>query len=376
VKPELPDTCRAAAVVKPGGPLEILDVKVPHTLEPGALLIKTDVATICATDVHLQQDAVATGGGAIRHVPVILGHEMTGRIVHFGDTPHTDSIGQPLALGDRIVFSHGSCGRCVNCVVEGEPTLCTNRRRYMVEKCTDYPYLTGGFAEYVYVFPTSGRLKVPDEISPAAASAASCAFRTVVHGFDRLGEIHNRQTVVVQGSGPLGLFAVALAATKTPRNLVVIGGPRRRLELAARWGATHTIDVTEVPDPVERRERVLEITAGRGADVVVEVSGVVAAFPEGMDLLRSGGRYLIVGQGHSETVPFNATTVVLRQLTLLGSISANIGHYWKALDFMRTHQDRFHWDDMISNEYPLERINEAFESMARWDEIKPAITFA
>ena len=113
-----------------------------------------------------------------------------------------DSIGQSLRTGDRIVWTHGFCGQCVNCVIEHQPTLCTNRRGYMSAKCTEYPFLTGGFAEYCYVYPTSGRIRVPDEILDPVASAASCALRTVMQGFDRLGGLDDRHHVVIQGSGP------------------------------------------------------------------------------------------------------------------------------------------------------------------------------
>jgi L-iditol 2-dehydrogenase len=370
----LPKTCRAAALVDAGSPLEILEVKVPDQLEGGALLVKTEAATVCATDVHLWQHTV--GAFAASNYPVILGHEMTGRIVGFGAGPLTDSVGQPLKEGDRIVWAHGFCGRCLNCTVEHQPTTCLNRRGYGSGRCTDYPYLTGGFAEYCYVFPTSGRIKVPDELSDQVASASSCALRTVVAGFERLGTLEDYQTVLIQGSGPLGLFAVAKAVTSGVSQVICVGGPKARLELASKWGATHTVDVSEVPDAGERRDIVMGLTGGRGADVVIEVSGVVPAFNEGMDLLRTGGRYLIVGQAHPEKVDFNPSQIMFKQATLIGSMGASIEHYWKALEFLRVNRHRFDWDDMISNQYPLEQINDALEKMSQWQEVKPAITFA
>src|SRR5437867_10833660 len=104
-------------------------------------------------------------------------------------------------------------------------------------------YLLGGFAEYCYVLPTSGRIKVPDAVPSALASAASCALRTVVHGFDRLGRVEDRDTVVVQGAGPLGLYAAAMALRRGAPQVVVLGAPTRRLEVAKTWGGTHTINI-------------------------------------------------------------------------------------------------------------------------------------
>lgn len=369
----VPDTCRAAVLVEPSEPLEVQEVRVPGDLEPGALLVRTSTATICASDVHTWEGAIQGLGASAG--PWILGHEVIGRVVKFGSGAETDSLGQQLRPGDRVVWTHGFCGQCLNCVIEHQPTLCSNRRGYVFAGCTEYPYLTGGFSEYCYVYPTSGRVRVPDEVPDELAAASSCALRTIVHGFDRLGPLDDRHNVVIQGSGPLGLFAVAKALTSGPANVVVIGGPRARLDVAERWGASQTIDVTELDDPAARHELVMEHTHGRGADVIVEVSGAPAAFGEGMNMLRPGGRYLVIGQLHQETQPFNPSSIVGKHATLLGALSGSVEHYWRALEFMRHQQHRFSWDEMISNHYSLTDINDAMKRMQTLQEVKPAIDF-
>jgi len=375
VNADLPSSCRAALLVEPGRPMEIADVPVPDVLERGALLVRTTAATVCATDVHLWAGTVgSTDAGA--DLPLILGHEMTGRIVLMAEDADRDSLGRPLTPGDRIIWTHGFCGQCEQCVVEHQPTLCTSRRGYMQTSAMQYPYLTGGFAEYCYVFPTSGRVKVPDTVSDPVASAASCALRTVVHAFDRTGPIEERQVVVVQGAGPLGLFSTARAAAMSPAQVIVVGGPERRLALAREWGATATIDVDLVRDPADRLACVLDLTDGRGADVVLEMSGVPAAFGEGMAMLRRGGRYTVVGQVHTTALPFNPSLLVLKHARLAGCLSASLDHYYRGLRFLERHSDRIHWDHMITSTSPLEAINDAFERMRDWSEIKPALTFA
>jgi threonine dehydrogenase-like Zn-dependent dehydrogenase len=236
----------------------------------------------------------------------------------------------------------------------------------------EYPYLTGGFAEYVYVFPTSGRIKVPAAISDSVASAASCALRTVVHGFERLGRIDPGSTVVVLGSGPLGLFSVALAAVSGAGQVIVVGGPSRRLDLAKRWGATTVLDVSSTTAE-QRVAAVLDATGGRGADVAAEMSGIPSAFNDGVAVLRRGGRYLVVGQLHTESVPFNPSQIVTKQVSIIGSVSADIGHYAQGLRFLERHASRFDWSEMITGRYSLDHINDAFSGMRTWDEIKPAI---
>ena len=368
---EIPETCKAAALVGVGEPLQIIDVTVPQELEPGAILVKMSMASVCATDVHAWE---GSSSFADDDYPSILGHEMTGRVVRLGDGATHDSVGAPIELGDRLVWTHGFCGRCVNCTVENERTLCLNRRRWH-GAATEYPYLTGGFAEYGYIFPTSGCVRVPDDIPDELASAASCALRTVIHGFDRLGPLDDRHSVVIQGSGPLGLFSLAKAVTSGPANVIVIGGPARRREVAASWGASHMIDIDEVPDAEARLDQIMEWTGGLGADVVIEVSGARTAFLEGFQMLRRGGRYLVIGQLHGETVPFQPSDIVRKHAHIIGTASAAVQHYHRALQFLSHNAERFDWMAMISNRYPLERINEAIVGMQRWEEIKPVITF-
>jgi D-arabinose 1-dehydrogenase-like Zn-dependent alcohol dehydrogenase len=320
----IPKTSRAACVVAFGHPLEIRHIPIPEEIEPGAILVRTEVASICGSDVHLWQGELGAGGRI--QLPIILGHEMMGRVARLGPGVKHDSAGQPLAEGDRIVWTHASCGACFACTVTHQPTLCPNRRMYMFTNCEQPPYLLGGFSEYCYVFPASGRLKIPDEVSSELASAASCALRTVVHGFDRLGRVENRDSVVIQGAGPLGLYATAMA-----------------------------------------------VQAGAQQVIVIEVSGGATAFPEGIDLVRRGGRYLVIGQVGEQQPPIAPRLIVEKQLTILGVMSGDTDHYYKALQFIKHNRHRFSFEDMLSNRYPLDRINEALEAMRTFREVKAVV---
>jgi D-arabinose 1-dehydrogenase-like Zn-dependent alcohol dehydrogenase len=370
-----PTTSRAAAVVDFDQPLEIIDVPSPDELEPGSVLVETTAATVCATDLHVWHGRVSDPEPASM-LPLILGHEMTGRIARLGPGVSRDSIGETLDVGDRIVWTHGFCGSCRECVVEHRPTLCTNRRAYMATTCRTYPYLTGAFSQYGYVFPSSGRIKVPENVSNVAASAASCAFRTVMHGYAILGPVEPSKTILIQGSGPLGLFATARATAADPERLIVVGGPADRLELARAWGATHTIDVTQTPEPADRISQVADLTSGRGADVIIEVSGARTAFSEAVAMLARGGSYLLMGQVRANPHEFDASGIVLKQARILGSLSGSAADYYAALSFMSRHAARFDWDRMVPNRYPLAQVNQALLDMENQRSPKPAIDFA
>ena len=119
----------------------------------------------------------------------------------------------------------------------------------------------------------------------------------------------------------------------------------------------------------------LEWTNSQGPDVAIEVSGAPTAFPEGLAMLRRGGRYLVIDQIGEHEVTLKPADLVRKHIRLIGTMSASVEHYFKALQFLKNNWDRFSFMDMISNYYPLHRINEAMERMRTWQEVKPALTF-
>lgn len=368
---DLPKTSKAAVLRKFGDPIAIEDVPIPDDIEPGAILVKTETCSICGTDVHLSHGTLSLQVD----LPVIVGHEMVGRVVRLGEGSETDSVGQPLKVGDRIVWTHTACNDCYFCTVAKQPTLCVNRRAYMYENIERPPYLLGGFSEYGYVLPQSGRFRVPDAISSPVASLCSCALRSVMNAFSNLGDIQPHESVVIQGSGPLGLLSTAVASVSGARQVIAIGAPDARLSLAKEFGATATISV-ETTSPEERKAAVDELTEGRGADIVAEFTGHPGAFNEGIDLVRRGGRYLMVGQlGEGETT-FKPSSVVKKNLRLIGSFSGDARSYWLALQFVERWQHKIPFERMLSKTFPLAEVNEALSEMKAMREIKPVITFA
>lgn len=366
--PSIPSHSRAAVLRKFGEPLAIENVPIPREIEPGAILVRTETCSICGTDVHLSRGALALKVD----LPVIIGHEMVGHIVAFGPGAQRDTVGTPLKTGDRIVWTHTACNSCYWCTVARQPTLCANRRAYMYENMERPPYLLGGFSEYGYVLPESGRIRVPDSVPNDLASLCSCAFRSVMNATGQIGRIAPYDTVVVQGAGPLGLLATAVAKVGGARRIVVIGAPAARLELARAFGADETILIDDTT-PAERAERVRALTSGRGADIVMEFTGHPGAFNEGLDFARRGGRYLIVGQLGEGATEIKPSTIVKKNLQVIGSFSGDPASYWKALDFVDRHQQDFPFERMITNRYKLEDVNLALERMRRFEEIKPVI---
>lgn len=366
----LPETSRAIVVHRFGDDVTPEAVPVPTDLEPGALLVRTTAASICGTDLHLWAGELSLPVD----LPVILGHEMVGEVVAIAEGAEKDSVDQPLALGDRVIWTHTACGSCRFCL-QGQPTLCRNRQGYMYQTCAEPPYLLGGFSEYVYVLPRSGRVRVPDAVPDDLASLASCALRSVMKAFRELGQLLPSQHLLIQGSGPLGLLAIAVAKTAGVRSVSVIGGPSERLEMCRRFGADVVLDVTAT-SPEERASAIRAATDDIGPDVVMEFSGNPRAFAEGLALIAPGGRYMVVGQLGQGTVEISPATITAKNLSVLGSFSGGARDYWDALRFLEVHGPSFPIGDLITGEYTLDTVQDAITAMRAEKEIKPVIRMA
>lgn len=362
---EIPAKCKAAVLEEYGKPLQIREVPIP-VVEPRGIVVKVEMAGICGTDIHQ-----AHGTLTIRPpLPNIQGHETIGRIVSLGEGRTNDVAGEPLRVGDRIMWAHADCGECYWCEVAREQVHCARRQGYGFASPAA---LRGGFAEYEYVTPVTKVVKVPDDLMEEEAIGVGCAFRSVVAGFERLGGVGFQESVVIQGAGPIGLYSCVMAAEQGAGRIIVVGAPGGRLDLAKRWGASHVIDIDDLTDAAARREQILALTNGKGPELVVEASGVPAAFNEGLDMVQKGGRYLVLGQSSAVTVPVAPGIITGKGLTLVGSVSAAIQHFYKALLFIKSRRTKYPFADIVSHRYRLEQVNEAFADMQSGRAIKPVI---
>jgi D-arabinose 1-dehydrogenase-like Zn-dependent alcohol dehydrogenase len=362
-----PKKTLAAVLTAYQQPVEVQELDVP-ALEAGAALVAVEASTMCGTDVHIAKGQLS----AFSRLPAVLGHEIVGRVVALGKERTRDALDVPLAEGDRVVWSYAWCGHCFWCTTARQPTLCANARMYGWGPTTTFPHLTGGWTEYSYVMPQCKMLKVPEDIETPVVASATCAFRSVMHGYERIGPIEPMETVVIQGSGPVGLYALAYAVQAGARQVLCIGAPQERLAVATGWGASRVFDVTTT-DREERRDLIMDLTESRGADLVVECSGVGAALSEGFDLVRKGGRYLVIGQADPTPVSLRGTDFNLRQVTVAGNLSGDIPHYYRAVRFLADFGDRFRFADLIGRDYGLAEVNDAIAAMSQMREIKPVI---
>jgi len=363
-------TARAAVFLGPRKPLELRAYPVPDP-RPDEALIAITQANICGSDLHLWRGDMAQMASL---PPVILGHEMTGRVAKLGKDRRTDALGVPLQEGDRVAFVYyTSCERCRPCL-RGSPNACLGALFSVMRPCEDPPHFVGGFADYYVLSPRQKVFTVPAVLGDDEVAGANCALSQVIFGLERAG-VTLGDLVVIQGAGGLGLYATAVAREMGAEKIIVIDAIRERLDLARAMGADETIDITEVSDPRQRTQRVLELTGGWGADVVVEVVGLPEVVPEGIRMLARGGRYLEMGSiAPNRTYKEDPSILVGPNRSIIGVSLYTPFTLKKALDFLARCRHRYPFARVASRVFPLDEINAAFAAADAFGQDKTAPT--
>lgn len=348
---------RAVVLREFDAPLEITEIEVPKPGEMSAV-VDVEYAGICGTDIHLQNGRLPIP------TPVVLGHEAVGRVATLGRGLTHDALGNELRVGDPVSWLNNiACGRCRYCLVEQQPTLCTGSRRiYGINQRADqFPRLSGGWADQIYLQPGTILVKLPEGVEPRDVIPLGCAGPTAAHGVLDEVQIRTGDVVVVQGSGPVGVAAAIYAQLSGAAKVIVVGGPAERLAHTKRLGiGTAHIDVTDGSSPEGRAAQVrAETRGGLGADVVIECAGVPAAVAEGIDLCRPGAQYCILGQYTDHgTTPINPHFITRKQLQIRGSWGFSARHYITYVQSLPRMLQEFDLTSLLT-EYPMEAANEA-----------------
>ena len=276
---------RVCTYAGPGAQPVIRSVPWPKVGKKGAL-IKVGACGVCGTDLHILK------GHWPKPLPwpFTLGHEIGGVLVDVGSDFTEDFMSKPLKVGSKVMIPPlMPCGHCYYCIhYPQSANKCLTPvyyGRYLgFEKA---PHLWGGWAEYVYVdldmLPGTKIYKLPDDM-PLRLGALSEPLTSCIRAFNRAtraGGFTWGDTVVIQGSGPIGILAVAAAREMGAGRVICVGAPEGpRLALARKFGAEATVDIEMVKTPAERIQRVREIVGGFGADLVMDCSGIRAPAPK------------------------------------------------------------------------------------------------
>lgn len=374
------DTVKAVVMVEPGK-VEVQEFPYPE-IEQNAMVIRIEMAGICGTDKHAYKGEMILYGGTEAEqravFPCVRGHEVVGRIEEINGT-YLDADGRELKEGDRVtVCPNIICKKCWYCRhIFGWP-YCADNKTYGVYFPSDQPpHITGGWAEYMYVFPGSWVYKVPEEMAPEVA--VNIELMVVTSNVDRAKgymEFAGRgfglmDTVLIQGVGAMGLAHLIKARVLGAGDIIAFDVSDFRLFLAEEFGADYTVNVTKTT-PKERMALVKDLTDGRGADMVIETAGIPAVLPEGLDLLRRGGTYLEA----SNFVDAGETTLnvhrhlAAKNVLLLGSTNHPNTEYYRTIKMMMRYREHFPWARFVTHIFPLEKAEEALQACFAEDSLK------
>jgi len=348
---------KAAVMKAPREPIELWDLDDP-VVEPGGILLETVASEVCGTDVHLFHGRLA----GVPY-PIVPGHVSVGRVLEMRDVD-TDALGTPLAPGEMVTFYdvHDICGQCFFCTVTKQSNRCPSRRVYgITDSVHDGPL--GGWAERIYLKPDVRAVKLPDTLSADAVIGGGCGMFTGFGAVER-STVTLGDTVVVQGSGAVGLSAAAFAAHKGATTVIVIGAPQPRLDLAKLLCADQVLSL-EDDDAEQRAQAVMDVTVGRGADVVIEACGNPDAVPEGLRLVRDGGNYVIVGHytdaGAIEVNPH--IDINRKHIDIRGQWGTEFSHVVRALRVLARHHERLPFEKIIGGRYGLDGADQALKDV-------------
>lgn len=354
------------AVMTAPGQLAYQEYKLP-TPKTGAVLLEVIRSNVCGSELHIWRGhhPVKKRGG--------IGHEMVGRIAALGEGVTCDSAGQPLQIGDRVVATYfQTCLSCPQCL-GGQYNLCDNAYAFFGMQPEQAPHFHSAFATHMYIHPHQHLYKVPESIPDGVAASANCALSQVYFGLDRIGLAYG-DTLVIQGAGGLGLMGIPIARERGAR-VIVIDGIEQRLAQARAFGADEVIDM-QVHTTVEARHAAVQaLTNGRGADVGMEVTGVPAAFNEGVTgLVRRGGRYLVMGNlSPGFTVDFDPGLLTRRSVQILPVDRYDGRYLHKALQFLDQTMDRYPYEQLLDAEFSLCCVQEALDKSANREVTRASI---
>lgn len=344
---------RAAVIPGPGVPIEVREYADPEPA-PGAVVLRALAAEVCGTDVHLWH-------GRLSGVPypLIPGHISVGEVEAVGGAV-CDVEGDPVSPGDVVTFLdvHETCHNCWYCLVAKQTNRCPNRRVYGITYGADEGLL-GGWSERIYLKPGVKIVRLREPVTPDLWIAAGCGLPTALHAVDLAG-VRLGDRVLVQGAGPVGLSACALAAASGAGWVGVMDYSESRLHAARRMGADRCFYPNEAGMRAVRAD-----TGGRGADVVVEASGSPAALPIGCDVARDGGRYVVVGQyTDNGDVPINPHRHLNRKhLEVRGCWGSDLSHVWRGMEVLARLCGRYPWESLVTRRYGLTEAGQALRDV-------------
>ena len=354
-----------AVTLEGKGKLTLKDYPYPE-LKKNCAIIKMEFSGICGTDKHSFEGFFDQKGGRPIPLPVIQGHENVGVIEEINGEL-LDHDGKKLSVGERVVPAPNiSCGKCY---------ACRNNKPYYYCECKlDYgnnigageePHIFGGWSEYLYILPGSHLFKYPDTLEPRFGTFIEPL--SVTGCLDKARQwssewepFRSGDTVVILGTGPIGLFHLIKANLMGAGKLISIDPFEFRTSIARELGAT---DIIVSKDKEEIKDGINEITNKVGVDLVIDCTGVSEGLIIALELIREGGMVLEVGIfSNSHDIPINPHSHILeKSARVIGVGGDDISQYYPSIKLLERTIDKLPWQKIISHHYQIENVHKAMD---------------
>lgn len=364
---------KAAILQEVNQPLVVADVDVLAPRE-GEVLVRMAAGGICRSDLHAMHGEIAAP------LPVVLGHEGAGVVEEVG--PGVTSV-KP---GDHVVLLwRASCGKCYYCT-RGRPALCdlgaqvrwsgklrdgTSRFRWQGKEINHFGGVSS-FGEYS-VLLAEAVIPIRRDVPLEKAALIGCAVLTGVGAVMHSARVAPGDSVVVIGTGGVGLNVIQGAALVGAERIIAVDVLDNKLQFARQFGATHTVNAAR-EDVVKA---VQDLTAGRGADYSFEVIGTAQTVAQALAVVRKGGSAVIVGQpARGVEVGIEVQQFVLQEKSLVASLYGTTVPYLDVPRLLDLYvAGKIKLDELISREYQIGEINEAFAALQRGEVARSIVRF-
>ena len=358
---------KAAVCYEFGKPLVIEEV-VLDPPQANEVRVKLAACAICHSDI-LYMD-----GGWGGTLPAIYGHEAAGVVTEVGPGVTLANVGDPV-----VVTLIRSCGRCFYCD-KGEPQLCEAKfrldREGVLHTADGKPILqalrTAAFAEEVVVHE-SQVVGIPANMPMTSASLMACGVITGYGAVVNTAQIAAGSSVVVIGTGGVGLNSVQGAALSGATPLIALDLVPSKLDTAKAFGATHAVNAGDA----DAIAQVKALTNGRGADYVFVTVGSGKAIDQGLAMMRQGGTLVLVGMpAYGVKLTLEAADFAGSEQHIMGSKMGSTRLRVDVPKLVALYKDgRLKLDELVTKEYPLEEINEAVAAVKRGEALRNVIVF-
>ncbi len=334
---------------------EIRNISEPRIKDPTDVLLKLRCSGVCGSDIHNYAEG-RTGSLEVTF-PMILGHECSAVVEEVGKGVTKVKPGDRVAVEPAV-----TCGKCEECLT-GRQNICKN-----VQFLSVPGELEGCLKEHM-VMPETNVIPIPDQLTFEDAAVLEplsvCAYAV------KLAEIKPGDHIAVLGSGPIGLLTLEVANTSGASLSFATDIVKERVEMASRLGATYSFN----PNQTDVVEEILELTHGRGVDLAFECAGEQDAVTQGLEVLRPGGRLVLLGiPGAATQYAFNTDVMRRKELTAV-YVRRQVHYVERGLRLVEA--GRIDVRTIVTHGFPLERTNEAYELVSTYKDgvVKAMVQF-